>query len=502
MICDVKEFRVNVQRWWIAAGLVVLGLAGCQSEVDLIDQTFRCETSADCADGFECVDVPDEPDTRVCKQPGEGFPSRDAGEEADADTSGPSGDADIDTGDVENDPDLGVFEANELVVTSGQDFSCAFTVAGEAHCWGRNKEGQLGTGGSPEDNAWTPVPVELPGTTFISTPATVDSRYRSTCAIGFDRAVYCWGSNTGGIANPDGLFVSEMSPRRIEFPDSSLRFAQVAVGYDHACALTRDHELYCWGSNYQGQQGVDRSGEGEIGNPPERVDESAFVNQVERFSEVVAGEDFTCAWTNAENVYCWGLHDSGRLAGGEADADQGADKPQRINSGDWGGGSEAIGGLTTYSETACMWVNGGNAYCWGRNADGQVGVGSIDETSIYEPTAVAGEFSFERLYAGELHTCAITSENRAVCWGDNNESQLGLEGAGSDSVLQPDQAVRPTEFNEELRFRHLAPSVAHTCGVTDETDPRVFCWGNNVEGQLGNGSVPENTAVPHLVELP
>ncbi|MFP4597797.1 MAG: RCC1 domain-containing protein [Persicimonas sp.] len=492
---------MKVERWWIAAVLIVLGLTACQTELELTDRTFRCQTSADCADGYRCVPVPGEQRTRVCKQPGEGFPSRDAGDEADTDTSGPAGDADAniehDTSDVETDPDVRPHADNELVVTSGQDFSCAFTAAGEAYCWGRNQEGQLGTGGSPEDNAWTPVPVQMPGTTFISTPATVDSKHRLTCAIGVDRAVYCWGRNNGGSANPATLD-PVVSPTRVEFPDDSLRFAQVVVGYDHACALSRDSELYCWGSNLRGQQGVGRSGEGEMGKPPERVDESGFEHEVEHFIEVAAGLEFTCASTNADRVYCWGLDDFGRLANGESDQD--ADTPRKIESGDWTG--EPVVDLTAYAETACMLVHDGDAYCWGRNADGQVGAGSTEETSHVEPSLVVGDFSFEGLYSGELHTCAITDAGRAVCWGANDNSQLGLEGAEGDSVLQPGEPIRPTAFNEELPFRHLAPGVAHTCGVTDERDPRVFCWGDNTVGQLGNDSVSEDTAVPHLVELP
>lgn len=86
--------------------------------------------------------------------------------------------------------------------------------------------------------------------------------------------------------------------------------------------------------------------------------------------------------------------------------------------------------------------------------------------------------------------------------GSNESSQLGLEGAGSDPVLQPGEPIERTTSNEELRFRHLAAGVRHTCGVTDEHEARVFCWGTNAVGQLGTDSVSDHSAVPHEVELP
>lgn len=495
-----EELGVSDCRWVMmaAAGLLAVAMMACQTDLELADEAFRCQTRADCADGYRCVPVPGEERTRVCKKRGEELPTHDAGDEGDSDTTQPPVDADaeIDTTDAQTSPDVTPHPSNELVVTSGQDFSCAFDAVGNAYCWGRNQEGQLGTGETTAAPIFTPTPVDMPGTRFISTPATVDSKHRGTCAIGTDRAVYCWGSNSGGIADPDGLFEAVTSPTRVEFPNSSLRFAQVEVGFDHACALSKDGELYCWGSNFQGQQGVGGSGSGEMSKSPARVDETAFEHAVETFIEVAVGLEFACASTNADRIYCWGLHDFGRLANGGGDED--TDKPQKIESGDWAG--QPVADLTAYEATACMLVDGGEAYCWGRNADGQVGVGSTDVTSHVEPAKVVGDLSFEALYAGESHTCAITDTQRAICWGANNEDQLGLEG--TSSVSQPGEPVHRTATNEELRFRHLAPGVAHTCGVTDELDPRIFCWGNNVVGQLGNDTVTEHTAVPHKVELP
>lgn len=500
---DDEELRVPVYRAMIVAVVLGLGLSGCQTDLELTEEDFRCQTDADCADGFECVDVPDEPNARECKKPGEGFAPRDTGDEADSDTTQPPVDADLDAEpdtedvaeDVESNPDALPHAANELIVTSGQDFSCAFRAAGDAYCWGRNQEGQLGTGETSDDPEFAPVPVEMPGTKFISTPKSVDSKHRGTCAIGIDRAVYCWGRNNGGIADPDGLFQLVTSPTRVEFSDPTLRFDQVEVGFDHACARTRSDELYCWGANSQGQLGI---GGGQVDHP-ERVDEAAF-EEAEKFIMIAAGLEFTCALTNAEDVYCWGAYDTGRLGGGEDSATQDVDTPQRINSGAWAGGQETVSGLTAYTGTACMRVEGGNAYCWGRNDTSQVGSGSTDNSDHYEPSAVAGGFSFEAVYAGEHHTCGITNDNRARCWGANDDSQLGLEEPGP--VFQPGEPIRQTMSAEKLRFRHLAPGVGHTCGVTDDHEPRIFCWGDNAVGQLGNSSVSDHSPVPRQVELP
>jgi alpha-tubulin suppressor-like RCC1 family protein len=85
--------------------------------------------------------------------------------------------------------------------------------------------------------------------------------------------------------------------------------------------------------------------------------------------------------------------------------------------------------------------------------------------------------------AGYLHTCGVTLANVAFCWGFDFYGQNGDGGNASVS--------EPTRVSGNIPFLGIAVGVGdgianHTCGIT--TDGRVFCWGYNAQGQLGNGT--------------
>jgi alpha-tubulin suppressor-like RCC1 family protein len=130
----------------------------------------------------------------------------------------------------------------------------------------------------------------------------------------------------------------------------------------------------------------------------------------------------------------------------------------------------------------CIVAASGAAYCWGANSVGQLGDGSTSDSRT--PVPVAGGLrvvtvSAGGLQIGEDHTCAVTTERAGYCWGANNFGQLGsLISSGSTT---------PVPLTGGLRFNSISAGGGfHTCGVT--TSGAAYCWGNNFFGQLGNGS--------------
>ena len=95
-----------------------------------------------------------------------------------------------------------------------------------------------------------------------------------------------------------------------------------------------------------------------------------------------------------------------------------------------------------------------------------------------DPVLVSGRLSFVALTAGEYHTCALTAEGAAYCWGRNTRGQLG-DGSSTNTTV-------PVAVTGGLTFSSLSAGKAHTCGVT--TTLIVYCWGANSFGQLGNGA--------------
>jgi hypothetical protein len=85
-----------------------------------------------------------------------------------------------------------------------------------------------------------------------------------------------------------------------------------------------------------------------------------------------------------------------------------------------------------------------------------------------------------QISTGDYHTCGLTSSGAAYCWGANSNGQLG-DGTTTDS-----NANGPQRVLGGLKFASNQPGAFHTCGLT--TRGATYCWGRNVEGQLGDGT--------------
>jgi alpha-tubulin suppressor-like RCC1 family protein len=133
--------------------------------------------------------------------------------------------------------------------------------------------------------------------------------------------------------------------------------------------------------------------------------------------------------------------------------------------------SVASGGNHTCGVTA-----DGVAYCWGRNTDGQLGDGTT--TNRTTPVAVSGSLRFLRftsLSAGFRYTCGVATGDNVYCWGHNNAGQLG-DGTTTDRTTPVHVGV----------FKSVSAGGAHTCGPA--SGGVGYCWGANTSGQLGNGT--------------
>ena len=129
----------------------------------------------------------------------------------------------------------------------------------------------------------------------------------------------------------------------------------------------------------------------------------------------------------------------------------------------------------------------GRVYCWGRNTAGQLGDGTL--VNRLDPDTLAGDVLLTAVAAhAPGHSCALTGDGAAYCWGVNTFGQLG----DGTTTLR----TAPVPVSGDLRFRQLSVGFAHTCGVT--TDDRVYCWGAGGTGQLGTGELTD-ASVPQRI---
>jgi alpha-tubulin suppressor-like RCC1 family protein len=339
-------------------------------------------------------------------------------------------------------------------IEAGYGHTCGIARGGEAYCWGDDFFGQLGNG-LPLADADVPASVSG-GLTFIQ----VSPGFYHTCGLTQVGKAYCWGLNfKGEVGNGSSAnHITEPTPVA-----GGLTFTQVSAGQFFTCALTTGGEAYCWGGDDFGQLG--NGAPLAIANTPSPVAGGLT------FTQISAGPSHTCAVTRVGDAYCWGLDAQGQLGNGAPLADTSV--PSRV-----------AGGLTFAQVSAgrshtCGITTGGQAYCWGSDFQGQLGNGA-PAALMYAPAAVVGELTFRQVSVGSDHSCGLTRRGNAYCWGFDDRGQLGNGGPLSNTDT-------PSLVAGRLRFAQLDAGLYHTCGLT-KGRRRAYCWGSDVEGQLGNGT--------------
>jgi alpha-tubulin suppressor-like RCC1 family protein len=197
------------------------------------------------------------------------------------------------------------------------------------------------------------------------------------------------------------------------------------------------------------------------------------------WTQVTVGARHACALASNGHAYCWGEGEWGQLGTGTSPIELPA--PTRV------AGGLQFAQISAGTEHTCAVTADGKAYCWGSNGLGELGDGTT--TGRISPVPVAGGRRFERIRAGDSFTCGLTPAGKAYCWGENRNGALG-DGTTASWRTTPVAVVGGRTF------RRLMVGGVHACGVT--TADKAYCWGRGVEGQLGQG-LRKNSSKPVAV---
>lgn len=387
--------------------------------------------------------------------------------------AGACGDPAAPDGGLDDDPvEPGMTEVTS--VAAGERHTCAVTELGRAFCWGLNDMGQLGVG----DWGAAAEPRPRPVIQDFETVESLSLGSGHSCALSGTREIWCWGGDGRralGYMTSDSMETCGSTPCS-PFPRSVIdgtRFRSLATGNGYTCAATSMGTLYCWGDN--------RLGQGGSGGFSDLIAYAWPVTGQDLYREVRAGRAHTCAVSMSGTTRCWGDDSHGQL-GVAAPCAKGSQKPRCPTP-------MAVAEDTVFVALAlgeghsCGLTGDGRAFCWGDGSHGALGDGGWDDQGA--PVEVASEVRFTELAAGGRHTCGLSDAGRILCWGGNDRHQLGREGEDSS-------VPEPTETS--LVFKDVAAGGVHTCAVT--MDGVVYCWGGNGSGQLGDGTVSDrNTPV-------
>lgn len=300
-------------------------------------------------------------------------------------------------------------------IVEGSDFTCAIA-SGDIYCWGQATYGQLGGGNTTNKSVPTLVgtigqSVGKPVTEIATTP-----QLYSACAIATVATVgkaYCWGHNErgqigDGTYNTDRLVPTAVSTSGALLNKSVLHiatgggFPYGATPYDdstpdktrraHACVVTSDWGLYCWGSNQYGQMGQGSASLTRQLVPIQVTGGSLFGKLV---SQVATSYADVCALNRDTPpiLSCWGQNDNGSV-GNNSTNDVYSPTPVVTTSGLAGKTITDINGGVNRN---CVIASGVN-YCWGYNSNGQLGDGTTITRLVPTEASVLRRFSPTILY--------------------------------------------------------------------------------------------------------
>ena len=362
------------------------------------------------------------------------------------------------------------------MVSAGGFHTCA-VVGGLVECWGYNNYGQLGDG----TNVQKTSPVKLASPTNVTQ---VSAGKYQTCALRSDGTVYCWGQNSAGELG-DGTLTDRSSPVQVQASAgvNLTNVAQISSGGRFTCARMNDGTVRCWGYGPFGQMG---DGSTNTTNPyPLQV--SGITTAI----QVASGHNHVCALLADGTVRCWGYNAYGEL--GDSTTTNNALPVQVLAASGAGylSGVTAIGSGRFHS---CALISDGSVYCWGDNENGELGDGTTVSKSI--PVRAGTIANATTISAGEYHSCSVLQDGTAQCWGAAAFGQVG-DGTTADAS-SPVTVIGPGGYGVLSGIATVSAgggnwpdgagtdNYEHTVALLN--DGTVVSWGQNIYGQLGDGT--------------
>jgi alpha-tubulin suppressor-like RCC1 family protein len=281
---------------------------------------------------------------------------------------------------------------------------------------------------------------------------------------------YGWGLNSRGQAGVANNTADIVSPT----PISGLQFVkEVSGGTRHSLALLAGGTVQAWGFN----------GHEQLGNEGPDTNTPVPVANVRHVKAIAAGGNHSVALLKNGTVEDWGNDESGQLGNGRTSE---AELPVSVQ------GLSGVTAVAAGSEHTLALLSNGTVMAWGNDERGQLGNGSLKSSDT--PVAVQGLSGVTAIAADRNFSLALLSDGTVMAWGDDEHGQLGNAEVLETMQEEGHYSRTPVPVEGLTGATAIAAGQFHALALL--ADGTVVGWGDDREGELGNGTTETMSVHP------
>jgi len=326
---------------------------------------------------------------------------------------------------------------------------------GNLWTWGYNTLGQLGD--NTTTNRSTPVTTFAGGTNWKQ----VACGNNHTAAIKTDGTLWTWGSNGNGQLGINNAATTSSTP--VTTFAGGTNWKQVACGAANVAAIKTDGTLWTWGLNTSGQLGdntaINRS-----------TPVTTFAGGT-NWKQVSSGFNHTAAIKTDGTLWTWGQNGTGQL-GNNTTTDRSTPVTTSAGGANWKQVTCGSGYTSAIKTDGTLWT-------WGFNTNGQLGINNTTTPILTPVTTFAGGTNWKQVSSGVYNAAAVKTDGTLWTWGINSDGQLG-------DNTSTDRSTPVTTFAGGTNWKQVAGGTSHTAAI--KTDGTLWTWGLNDFGALGDNT--------------
>lgn len=323
------------------------------------------------------------------------------------------------------------------------EYACAITAEQDTYCWGHAFQGRLGTG---QGTGTQSTPTKVQGNHLFETLGLGRS---TTCAINNQNELYCWGSGS--------LIPLQTNPGNILTPllvNNTNNWTGTDLNQYAGCALDSLGDAYCWGSRFRTSTGLQSTSQDV--RIPTKQNTNLKYQKIKLNSKIgTTNYEIGCALTTNDEIACWGDNTDGKLGRNTFATLSSEDRrtPTLVTT------TQEFKYLSTGAGHVCAINMADDAYCWGKNTEGQLGDGTFTSKAV--PTKVDTTLKFKQISAGEDYTCAVTLDSQVYCWGAIGDGRAG-------------ETFAQNEYNQPIQINTTNP--IKEVSIIDQTTHLLVDW--------------------------